>query len=72
MVFTLLNQRSDLILSKQLTKKLVYHLYFMELLVSVMKISKKQSSVESLRSTFIQNFARLLWKQSMNTKMNLS
>ena len=45
MVFTLLNQRSDSISSKKLTKKLVYHLYFMELLVSVMKTSKKRSSV---------------------------
>lgn len=33
---------------------------------------KKQSSVESLRSTFIQNFARQLWKLSTNIKTNLS
>ena len=62
--------RFDII--EEVTKKLVYHLYFMELLVSVMKTSKKRSSVVLLRSTSIQNFARLLWKLSTNIKMNLS
>ena len=70
MVFTLLNQRSDSISSKKLTKKLVYHLYFMELLVSVMKTSKKRSSVVLLRSTSIQNFARLLWKMCIRDRYN--
>ena len=44
MVFTLLNQRSDSISSKKLTNEVdVYHLYFTELLVSVMKTSRKRS-----------------------------
>ena len=52
--------------------RLTFRLYFTEHQVSEMKILRKRSLLESLRSIYIQNYARLLWKRSTNIKTSRS
>ena len=61
-----------LIFWKRLQMQLTFRLYFTEHQVSEMKILRKRSLLESLRSIYIQNYARLLWKRSTNIKTSRS
>ena len=70
--FILLSRSWHLIFWKRLQMQLTFRLYFTEHQVSEMKILRKRSLLESLRSIYIQNYARLLWKRSTNIKTSRS
>ena len=70
--FILLSRSWHLIFWKRLQNAVDVRLYFTEHQVSEMKILRKRSLLESLRSIYIQNYARLLWKRSTNIKTSRS